>query len=150
MLEEIKKILEPIELPEIVKVRQKFDDLALPNVRETLMQKMEERNLDIKPGQRIAITCGSRGVDQYPVMIKAVVDFVKSKGAQPILIPAMGSHGGATAEVGTGTCCCGRIWQTSAAKCARYSSAWLRQYACQHSAGTARCRPRSMVHSQSL
>ena len=98
MLEEIKKILDPIELPEIVKVRQHFDDLRLPNVREVLWNKLEERGLDIKPGMRIAITCGSRGVDQYPVMIKTVVDFLKSKGAQPVLIPAMGSHGGATAE----------------------------------------------------
>ena len=98
MLEEIKRILDPIELPEIVKVRQHFDDLRLPNVREVLWQKMEARQLNIQPGQRIAITCGSRGVDQYPVMIKTVVDFIKSKGAQPILIPAMGSHGGATAE----------------------------------------------------
>ena len=98
MLEEIKKILDPIELPEIVKVRQHFDDLRLPNVREVLWNKLEARGLDIKPGMRIAITCGSRGVDQYPVMIKTVVDFLKSKGAQPVLIPAMGSHGGATAE----------------------------------------------------
>ena len=41
MLEEIKRILDPIELPEIVKVRQHFDDLRLPNVREVLWQKME-------------------------------------------------------------------------------------------------------------
>lgn len=98
MLPEIERILAPIELPEIVKVRQRFDDLRMPDVRETLWRKMEERNLDIRPGQRIAITCGSRGIDQYPTMIRTVADFVKSKGAQPVLIPAMGSHGGATAE----------------------------------------------------
>ena len=95
---EIEHILAPIELPEIVKVRQKFDDLELADPGKVLTQKLNDRGLDIKPGQRIAITCGSRGVDKYPLLIKTTVDFVKSKGGQPVLIPAMGSHGGATAE----------------------------------------------------
>ncbi|MDY3282781.1 lactate racemase domain-containing protein [Dysosmobacter sp.] len=94
----IEEILAPIELPEIVRVRQKFDHLELQNVREVLTRKLEDRQLDIRPGQRIAITCGSRGVDQYRTLVKTTVDFVKSRGAQPVLIPAMGSHGGATAE----------------------------------------------------
>ena len=97
-MSKISDILDPVELPEIVKVRQIFEHRDLLNVYETLFQKLEERKLDIKPGQRIAITCGSRGIDKYPLMVKTTCDFVKSKGGQPILIPAMGSHGGATAE----------------------------------------------------
>ncbi len=95
---EVEKILSRVELPEIIQVRQKFDDLAMSDVAKTLTEKLNGRNLDIQPGQRIAITCGSRGIDHYPLLVKTTVDFVKSKGAQPVLIPAMGSHGGGTAE----------------------------------------------------
>ena len=98
MLEAIERILAPIELPEVVKVRQRFTSCPMENPHGTLLEKLRERDLDIRPGQRIAITCGSRGVDQYPTLIRATVEYVKSWGAQPILIPAMGSHGGATAE----------------------------------------------------
>ena len=97
-MSQISQILDPIELPDIVKVRQKFEHRELENVREVLMAKLEERGLDIRPGQRIAITCGSRGVDKYPLLIRTACDFVRSRGGQPVLIPAMGSHGGATAE----------------------------------------------------
>ena len=47
---------------------------------------------------RIAITCGSRGIANLPVIMRTIVDFCKEQGAEPFLIPAMGSHGGATAE----------------------------------------------------
>ena len=69
-MSKISDILDPVELPEIVKVRQIFEHRDLLNVYETLFQKLEERKLDIKPGQRIAITCGSRGIDKYPLMVK--------------------------------------------------------------------------------
>ncbi|MCD8083503.1 MAG: nickel-dependent lactate racemase [Clostridiales bacterium] len=52
----------------------------------------------VKPGMRIAITAGSRGIRNVDIITKAVVDFVKSRGANPFIVPAMGSHGGATAE----------------------------------------------------
>lgn len=97
-MSQIAKILDPIELPQIVKVKQLFPHHDLPNVGQVLMEQLSARELDIRPGQRIAITCGSRGIDQYPVLIRTACDFVKSKGGQPVLIPAMGSHGGATAE----------------------------------------------------
>lgn len=98
-MNEIEKILKDVELPEVVRVYQKFDDLAIPDAYEETLKQMNKReDIVILPGQRIAITCGSRGIDQFPQLVKAAVDFVKSKGGQPILIPAMGSHGGATAE----------------------------------------------------
>lgn len=46
----------------------------------------------------IAITAGSRGVANVAIITKSIVDFVTSKGANPFVVPAMGSHGGATAE----------------------------------------------------
>ena len=49
-------------------------------------------------GRRVAITAGSRGIANLKEIIKASCDWLKSQGAQPFVIPAMGSHGGATAE----------------------------------------------------
>ncbi|MBQ6295058.1 MAG: hypothetical protein IJK80_04280, partial [Firmicutes bacterium] len=94
----ISELLKNYEIPPVAKVRQTFNNDELDNVEERLLAGLEEKCAPIKPGDRIAITCGSRGIDKYALIIKTVADFVKSKGGQPILIPAMGSHGGATAE----------------------------------------------------
>ena len=93
-----KKMLASHSIPKVAKVRQTFNNDLLEDVEGTLLRGLEETCAPIKPGARIAITCGSRGIDQYALLIKTVVSFVKSKGGQPILIPSMGSHGGATAE----------------------------------------------------
>jgi hypothetical protein len=52
----------------------------------------------IKPGQRVAITGGSRGIANIAEILKVTIDFLKSLGVQPFIFPAMGSHGGATGE----------------------------------------------------
>jgi len=52
----------------------------------------------VKPGMTIAVTAGSRGIANVDIITKAVVDEVKRRGAAPFVVPAMGSHGGATAE----------------------------------------------------
>jgi len=52
----------------------------------------------VKPGARIAVTGGSRGIADIPLILRTVVEELKARGAEPFLIPAMGSHGGATAE----------------------------------------------------
>lgn len=52
----------------------------------------------LRPGMTIAITAGSRGIDNIALILKTVVDVVKECGADPFIIPSMGSHGGATAE----------------------------------------------------
>lgn len=97
-MNEIEEILSKIDIPDIVKVRQVFPNLALQDIENNLLQKLSEKDIDIKAGKRIAITCGSRGIDNYSLVIKTIVNFVKIKGGYPILIPAMGSHGGATAK----------------------------------------------------
>jgi hypothetical protein len=86
----------------MLRVRQLFDreriaPEEIPGVMTELLSRFNwgER---LKPGKRIAITCGSRGVANIAVITKSIADFVKSKGAQPFVIPAMGSHGGASAE----------------------------------------------------
>jgi antitoxin (DNA-binding transcriptional repressor) of toxin-antitoxin stability system len=52
----------------------------------------------VQPGQEIAVTAGSRGIHDIATVLRAVVDELKARGAQPFLVPAMGSHGGATPE----------------------------------------------------
>jgi len=80
-------------------IRQRFDDTRVKDIRATV--KTELGGLPwsaIQPGQRVAITAGSRGIADIAEILGAIVEFVKSLDADPFLFPAMGSHGGATAE----------------------------------------------------
>jgi hypothetical protein len=80
------------------KIRQNMDSTYLDNIEGTIKKELNKLNLYIKKGQRIAITAGSRGIDRIPVIIKAIVQNVKEMGGEPFVIPAMGSHGGATSQ----------------------------------------------------
>lgn len=55
-------------------------------------------DMRVKPGMRVAITAGSRGIRNVDEITRSIAAFVKSRGAIPFIVPAMGSHGGATAE----------------------------------------------------
>lgn len=101
-METITDLIRDVPIPKMVKIRQNFDRT---HISETELAGVVTRELDreeiggkILPGQKIAITCGSRGITHYAVMARAMVDFVKSKGAEPYIVASMGSHGGATAE----------------------------------------------------
>ena len=52
----------------------------------------------VASGMRIAVAVGSRGINQIDVVTKAVIDQLRMYGAEPFIVPAMGSHGGATSE----------------------------------------------------
>jgi hypothetical protein len=80
------------------KIRQRFDSTAIENIEQAVAEQFNSGKLRIAPGARIAITVGSRGVANIARITRAVVAAVKAKGGAPFLIPAMGSHGGATAE----------------------------------------------------
>lgn len=89
-----------IPLPRMVHVRQKFKMPRLDSVSATVVEefrKPEVRN-KIKPGMTIAVGVGSRGVNNIAECARSVIAELKSLGAQPFIFPAMGSHGGATAE----------------------------------------------------
>ena len=98
MRETFEKLLGHIALPKIIQVKQKFDNTILTDEAGYLTSLLTAKGLHIKQGSRIAITCGSRGIDKYTTLLRAICDFVKSVGATPILVPSMGSHGGATDE----------------------------------------------------
>ena len=94
------EIFERGELPRWAPVRQQLDSQDIGDIRAAIAEQFKREGVGnrLKPGQRVAITAGSRGIDRIDQVLKAVVDEVKALGAQPFLVPAMGSHGGATAE----------------------------------------------------
>lgn len=89
--------MEPIRMRRITQV---FEDQRVENIPETIARELQSIQFDdrVKPGMEIGITVGSRGIQNIQTIIKAVIDQVKSRGARPFLLTAMGSHGGATAE----------------------------------------------------
>lgn len=88
-----------MEFPRMVKVRQKFEASAVLDIDKTVIEQLQPLlNQRIENGMRIAITAGSRGISNIREIIRATAQFLKSQGADPFIIPAMGSHGGATAE----------------------------------------------------
>eukprot|EP00130_Batrachochytrium_dendrobatidis_P008625 XP_006683500.1 hypothetical protein BATDEDRAFT_93261 [Batrachochytrium dendrobatidis JAM81] len=84
----------------MVKIRQKFEAPRIDNIVDYLNDKLNQEKAlqSIQPGQRVAIAVGSRGIDNIKEVVTTVVKKVQERKAVPFLIPAMGSHGGATAE----------------------------------------------------
>lgn len=101
-METITDLIKNQPIPKMVRIRQNFDRTHIPveDIASTVQKELDREDLGgkIKPGMKIAITCGSRGMTNNALMARAMVDFVKSKGAEPYIVAAMGSHGGATAE----------------------------------------------------
>ena len=96
----VSELLQGVPIPKMVRVRQHFDPDCIP--KEYITQVIREQlnhihfSCVIKPGMRIAITCGSRGICHYALMVRTIVDYIKEQGAVPFIVAAMGSHGGAT------------------------------------------------------
>jgi hypothetical protein len=82
----------------LFKIRQRFDRTRLESPAALLLQQLSRLDPLIRPSARIAIAAGSRGIDNLAPLIKEITNYVKERGAYPFIVPAMGSHGGATAE----------------------------------------------------
>jgi hypothetical protein len=87
-------------LPRLLLVQQQFPDRSLKDIPGEVRRQLSSAGFgaQLKPGSRIAIGVGSRGIANIATIVRSVVDFWKSQGVQPFLFPAMGSHGAATAE----------------------------------------------------
>lgn len=98
----VSKLLADTPIPRMFHARQDFprDVISADEIPSVIYEQMGQEQFSslIKPGMSIAITAGSRGIRNVDIITKAIVDFVKEKGAHPFIVPAMGSHGGATAE----------------------------------------------------
>jgi hypothetical protein len=90
------------EFPRMGKVEQRFDSPRLVDsatrIRNSVRNFLENGGNRMHPGSRIAITAGSRGIVGLPGMLRAVAEELRRFGADPFIIPAMGSHGGAREE----------------------------------------------------
>ena len=84
--------------PRMVRIRQNFPVLPPLDVRSTLAREFEPIRARVKPGARIAVAVGSRGIANLETIVATVIALLKEAGAAPFIIPAMGSHGGATPE----------------------------------------------------
>ena len=93
-----------MSFPRMIRVRQKFDARRVADVSAEVQSQLATLKLGetIRAGQTVAITAGSRGIANIGRITRAAVDHVKSLGAVPFVVPAMGSHGGGTAEGQTG------------------------------------------------
>ncbi len=84
----------------LVYVRQRFDAPRVADVAAATRDALQKSGMlaHVRPGAQVAVGAGSRGVANLPAIVKATVDTLRAAGAQPFVMPAMGSHGGATAE----------------------------------------------------
>jgi hypothetical protein len=87
-----------LAMPRMMRVRQNFLQPPPMDIRATLAAEFSKVRSRIKPGSRIAVGVGSRGITNLPAIVTAVLDNLRDSGVQPFVIPAMGSHGGATPE----------------------------------------------------
>src|SRR5437867_1637070 len=88
----------PPRFPRLMSVRQKLP-LSVPlDIRSTLERELPVLRAQIKPGARLAVGVGSRGIANLQAIVSAVIDWLQAAGAQPFIVPAMGSHGGGTPQ----------------------------------------------------
>jgi len=90
--------MEQVTIPPMVRIRQKYDPYQIEDLAGHLRLQLEKLPRQGLQGKRICITAGSRGIPHMALLYRTVCDFLKEQGALPFLIPAMGSHGGATAQ----------------------------------------------------
>ena len=98
----VSQLLADVPLPRMFRASQTFPRPVLPpeSIPGVVNEELSREPFvsKVQPGMRIAITAGSRGVANVDIITRAVVDFCKRRGAHPFIVPAMCSHGGATAE----------------------------------------------------
>ena len=87
-------------LPKMTRIQQHFEVPVLTDLPAAIHAELDRINAAaiVKPGETVAITAGSRGVANVATAVKATADYLKALGAHPFVVPAMGSHGGATPE----------------------------------------------------
>ncbi len=89
-----------MEFSRLLLVRQNFPDRAIKDIPGEVHKQLAAANLGahLKPGSRVAIGAGSRGITNIARIVGTVASYWKERGMRPFVFPAMGSHGAATAE----------------------------------------------------
>ena len=86
--------------PTLAKITQRIDTTRVADIDQVVADEMERMGLRerIQPGARVALSAGSRGITDNVAVTRAVINELTKIGAHPVVIPSMGSHGGAVAE----------------------------------------------------
>ncbi|MGI3170872.1 lactate racemase domain-containing protein [Pseudooceanicola sp. C21-150M6] len=94
------KLLEGTRLPRLAPIRQSFAAKEAGDPKAAVQKAMQETGCAarVRPGMSVALTVGSRGMAALDALVPAIVAELKAAGAEPFIVPSMGSHGGATAE----------------------------------------------------
>lgn len=89
-----------MDYPEMFRIRQNIQAPRVVDIEKEMDRQLApiEAATRVNPGSSIAITAGSRGIANIDRVLKRLVDHLRQWGAKPFIVPAMGSHGGATAE----------------------------------------------------
>jgi hypothetical protein len=96
----VKELLRGVPFPKMAKIRQSFPAPELAEVARILKSQLDKPGVldTVMPGMSTAIAVGSRGVAEIPTLVRVTAEEIKKRGGKPFVVPAMGSHGGATAE----------------------------------------------------
>src|ERR1035441_8115270 len=88
-----------MQFPRLLVVRQKFPDRKIADVAVAVRAELATSGFAgrLKPGARVAIGVGSRGIHNIATIVYNVVKYFQEQGMQPLIFPAMGSHGAANA-----------------------------------------------------
>ena len=87
-----------IDFPRMMRVKQIFAETAPVDIELAVAAGMGAVRDDLRPGMSVAVAVGSRGITNLKDIVAAVIGQLKNAGAKPYIVPAMGSHGGATLE----------------------------------------------------
>ncbi len=85
-----------INLPRFAPIKVHFSTQRVRDFDTTLAEAITQHSTLIKPGSNIALAIGSRGIARLPELVRRLAEVVRQSGALPFIVPAMGSHGGAT------------------------------------------------------
>lgn len=92
-------LLSNIQLPRMASICVTYDNHRMENIAQAVRQELLACcGIETVHRKRVAVAVGSRGLANLPVLVKTTVDILREKGADVFIVPAMGSHGGATAE----------------------------------------------------
>jgi len=95
----VDSLLRDVTLPRMIRVRQNFAVTTCPDVAAAVRAECRKPEIAarIRSGARVAVAVGSRGIADLPILVRTVIEELRECGAIPFVVPAMGSHGGATA-----------------------------------------------------
>lgn len=85
---------------DMIKIKQKFNNNKIKDIPDYIREEFNKSDLQdrVKQGNKIGITVGSRGISNMSTIVKILIEEIEQLGADPYILPAMGSHGGGTSE----------------------------------------------------